>query len=108
MDHLRAAKRQNEEGNGSQTEFRPMRSITVGAIDAASRANRSGSRTKRSSDLSGAEIIDHIQSSDSDSPRRRDGSGVQGAANPSTVTLGIGRAKNQDSQVTRGAGGRLK
>ena len=85
-----------------------MRSITVGGIDAASRANRSGSRGQRSSDLSGAEINDHIHSSDSDSPRRRDGSGIHGANNPSTVTLGIGRARNKESQVTRGAGGRVK
>ena len=53
---MRLAKQGLDGENGSQTEFRPMRSITVGAIEGP----RSGSRTKRSSDLSGAEINDHI------------------------------------------------
>lgn len=80
-----------------------QRSITVGAIEPASQVGRS--RTKRSSDLSGAEINDQFsQDSDEDSPRRRSGAGIHGGVNQSVVTLGVDGKKRAGGATIPGTG----
>ena len=100
MDRMRITK-VSDAAHGSTTEFGAMRSVTVGHIQPGSRGHSGASRTKRSSDMSGAEINDHMSASDSDSPRRRDGSGINGGTNPSVVTLGANgnRGKNGGASI---------